>query len=555
MVGGVVLAAALAGGGWLYGNQGDPPPKYRTAKVERGPITAAITATGTVNPVITVIVGSQLSGQIVELMADFNTKVKAEQPLARLDTELIEARLLSARADHAAAEAAVAMQRAQIERNAAEIENARAAIDAARAQADRNRALVADAETDRARKEALAKSGAGSAADADRARNAERSAAASLAQAEAQRVSSEAQLRSFEAQARVGVAQLKNLEAAQAQRQAAVRQVEVDLKRSTIRSPIDGVVVQRNVDTGQTVAASLQAPTLFTIAQDLRHMEVHTTVDEADIGRVREAQDVSFTVNAYPSDRFVGRVSQVRLAPTNISNVITYTVVIAADNSQLKLLPGMTATVTIVTDRREEVFKVSNAALRYRPPGTQPAPSAGQAVAAEPGEGGGPSGTGSGGRSGNPQAQAEAMKRTLTETLKLDKGQIEQLDAIFAQSRSEFVALGASGLSADERRIKGRAIREAAASKINAMLNEEQKVKYAELRARTGGSGTGGGSAGGTLWVVGADGLPSAVRVRLGVSDGTTTEIISSQVKVGLEVIIGGGPRGAAPGSGPRLSM
>ena len=565
LLGGVIALAAIGGGGWYYTMQADPPPKYRLAKVERGPITAAITATGTVNPVITVTVGSQLSGQIVELMADFNTLVKAEQPLARLDTEATEARLLSAKADLAAAEAAIVMQRAQIERAAAEIENGRAAIGAARAMADRARHQLADAETDRVRKEALAKTGAGSTADAERALNTERAARASLNQAVAQAEATVAQFHSLEASAKVAVAQLTNLEAAKSQREAAVRVVEVDIKRSTIRSPIDGVIVQRSVDIGQTVAASLQAPVLFSIAQDLRHMEVHTTVDEADIGRVREGLDVTFTVNAYPNDRFVGRVAQVRLAPTNIQNVITYTVVISADNSQLKLLPGMTATVTIVTDRRDEVFKVANAALRYRPPGTAPAQGAQGGAATEPdigppgggsagGQGGG---TGSGRGGGNAQAQAEAMKKTLIESLKLDPSQIEQLDAIFAQSRSEMIALGSSGASAEERRVKARAIREAAAGRIAAMLNEQQKTKYAEIRARAGGGSAGGGPGGvtGTLWIVGPDGLPKAMRIRLGVTDGTTTEIAGQDLKVGLEVIMGGGPKTPpqANSSGPRL--
>ncbi|HJQ57264.1 MAG TPA: efflux RND transporter periplasmic adaptor subunit, partial [Vineibacter sp.] len=321
---GGLLVAAIAGGAYVYASQSEPPPKYRLAKIERGPITSSITATGTVNPVISVIVGSQLSGQIVELKADFNTQVKANQELARLDTELIEARLLSARADLLSAEASVEMQKAQIEKAEADIDNLRA--------------LLATAESDAVRRDSLARTGSGSASDAEKARNAA--------------VSTRAQLRSAEATLKLTQAQLQNSTAAVAQRSAAVKQVEVDIKRSVIRSPIDGVVVQRNVDVGQTVAASLQAPTLFTIAQDLRQMEVHATIDEADIGRVRNGLEVSFTVNAYPNDRFVGKVAQVRLAPTNVQNVITYTVVIAADNGQLKLLPGMTATVTVVADRR-----------------------------------------------------------------------------------------------------------------------------------------------------------------------------------------------------------
>src|SRR5262245_3383142 len=208
IIGGAALVAAIGAGAWYWTTQSDPPPKYRFAKIDRGPITAAITATGTVNPVITVLVGSQLSGQIVELMADFNTLVKAEQPLARLDTEAIEARLLSARADLLAAQAAVVMQKAQIERNAAELENSRAAVNAAKAGTDRARVQHADSEMDRARKEQLARTGAGSAADAERAMNAERAARAALAVAEAQREAAEAAQLSMAATGRVGEAQL-----------------------------------------------------------------------------------------------------------------------------------------------------------------------------------------------------------------------------------------------------------------------------------------------------------------------------------------------------------
>lgn len=513
---GGLLVAAGAVGAYVYSGQAEPPPKYRLAKLERGPITSTITATGTVNPVISVIVGSQLSGQIVELKADFNTPVKADQELARLDTEMIEARLTSARADLLSAEAAVEMQKAQIEKAEADIDNLRA--------------MLATAESDAMRREALARTGSGSASDAEKARNTA--------------VSTRAQLRSAEATLKLAGAQLQNSIAAVAQRKAAVKQVEVDLKRSVIRSPIDGVVVQRNVDVGQTVAASLQAPTLFTIAQDLRLMEVDATVDEADIGRVREGMEVTFTVNAYPNDRFVGKVSQVRLAPTNIQNVITYTVVISADNAQLRLLPGMTATVTIVTDRRENVLKVANAALRYRPPGRGAAPGTGSPP---PGGGTAPAAGGESG-GGNRQAQTEALKRSLIEGLSLDKSQIEELDRIFAQSGAEMRALVVGGASPEERRTKFRQIREAAAKRIEAMLNDEQRRKYAEMRAAQAG-GTPG-----ELHVVAPDGQPKTVRVRVGVTDGTTSEVITRELKPGDEVIVGGGPRNApASDAAPRL--
>ena len=514
LIGGAVLVAVLAGGALALTERGDPPAKYRTVKIERGPITSVITATGTVNPVTTVVVGSQLSGQIVELKADFNTRVKAGQELARIDTELIEAQLQSARADLASAAAAVTMQMAQIEKAAADIENLKATL--------------ATAESEAKRREGLARTGAGSAAEAEKALYAAMSARAAM--------------RASEASLKIAQAQLENLKANVLQRRAAVAQVEVNLKRSVIRAPIDGVVVGRSIDVGQTVAASLQAPTLFTVAQDLRNMQVETTVDEADIGRVRDGQAVTFTVNAYPNDRFRGKVAQVRLAPNNIQNVITYTVVIAADNPDLKLLPGMTATVTIITDRRDDVLKVANAALRWKPPGRAPAPP-------QPGAGGDepPQPTASGGT--NPRAAAEAMKKALTEQLKLTADQQRELDRIFAQSGSEIRAVFQSGAPPDERRAKVRAIREAAATQIAAMLDAEQKTKYAAIRAAAAGVPPA------ELFIVGPDGLAKSVRVRLGVGDGTNTEIITTQLKAGAEVIVGGGPRASTAGSSgpPRL--
>jgi len=520
LIGGFVLIAALAGGAYAFTSGSEPPPKYRTMKVERGPITSVITATGTVNPVTTVVVGSQLSGQIVELKADFNTRVKAGQELARIDTELVEARLLSAKADLASAEAAVVMQVAQIEKAAADIENLKA--------------VLATAESESKRREGLARTGAGSTADAEKALYAAMAA--------------RAQARASEANLRVAEAQLVNLKANVQQRQAAVRQVEVDIKRSVIRAPIDGVVVGRSIDVGQTVAASLASPTLFTVAQDLRQMQVETTVDEADIGRVRDGQDVTFTVNAYPNERFRGKVAQVRLAPNNIQNVITYTVVIAAENPDLKLLPGMTATVTIITDRRDDVLKVANAALRWKPPGRaplQPQPGAGaggdEPQAQPTTQGGAP-------RTANPQAAAEAMKKSLTEQLKLTPDQQKELDRIFAQSGSEIRAVFTSGAPPEERRTKVRAIREAAARQIDAMLDAEQKPKYAAIRAAAAGAPPA------ELFVVGPDGLAKPLRIRLGVGDGTSTEIITTELKAGSEVIVGGGPRPAAPdAAGPRL--
>lgn len=358
---------ALAGVAWLVDARGEGGgPQYRTARVDRGAIIAAVSATGTLNALVTVQVGSQQSGQIRELSADFNTRVRAGQVLARLDSEAIEARLLQAQADLTSARAQVEMQRAAIARAEADILNARA-------NRERADSAAREALRESGRQGALLRSGTAASAAVERAQSSAEQARASLAAAQAQEAATVAALRNAQAQLQVA-------EAAVVQREATVRLMEVELDRAAIRSPIDGVVVQRSIDLGQTVAASFQAPTLFTIAHDLSEMEVWASVDEGDIGRVAPGQEVTFTVAAHPGRTFAGRVKQVRLASQTVSNVVTYTVVIGAANPEQRLLPGMTATVRIITERRADAVRLPTAALRFRPPGARP-PAAGESAA------------------------------------------------------------------------------------------------------------------------------------------------------------------------------
>jgi HlyD family secretion protein len=300
---------------------------YQTAPVTRGPITQAVTATGTLNPVVNVQVGSQVSGNIQKLFADFNSKVKAGDVVAQIDPVLFQATVTQAEGDVAAAQAA---------------------LELARLNAARTQALVAK----------------------------QNSAQSELDQAEAT-------LHQAEANVRI--------------KQGALDKARADLEHCTIKSPVDGVVISRNVDVGQTVAASLQAPVIFTIANDLAKMQIDAAVAEADVGAVEVDQSVDFTVDAFPNRTFHGKVVQVRNAPTTVQNVVTYDSVIAVNNEDLKLKPGMTASVSIIIAHKDNVLKIANAALRYRPSGAAAATpeaqrSSGPRAGSSPHAGGRPAG-------------------------------------------------------------------------------------------------------------------------------------------------------------------
>lgn len=341
------LAAAAGGYAWLkIGNGGGEHPQYRLARAERGPLTAAVAASGTLNAVTTVQVGSQISGQLKEIYADFNTPVKAGQVIARIDPQTFELRVTQARADLDAAQSAVAVARSGLAAQSAEL--------------GRVKVTLADAQRDYERKKALVEKSFISPSELDKART--------LLEATRQ------QLKAVEAQMRVGEAQVRSALAAVKQRESLLKQAQVDLERTIIRAPVDGTVILRNVDAGQTVAASLQAPVLFTIARDLRDMQVEAAIDEADVGRLSPGLPATFTVDAFPRRGFTGEIVQIRKSPVTVQNVVSYTVVISARNPDLALLPGMTANVRIVVEQRENALKVPNAALRFRPAGEVEAP-------------------------------------------------------------------------------------------------------------------------------------------------------------------------------------
>ena len=321
----VIIAAIGAGAGAYYIRHGAPDVQVQTSPVTRGDIIDTVGATGTLQAVTTVQVGSQLSGNIAWLGADFNSIVRKGQVIARLDPSLFEAQLQQARAN---------------------LSQTQASLTKAESDLDQRKVQLQDAQQKYTRAKELAARSLLPQSDLDAAKVAVDMAQAALASQQA-----------TVTQARAAVNQS----------QASVNQNQVNVDHTVITAPIDGIVTQRNVDVGQTVAASMQAPTLFIIAADLTKMQVNANIDEADVGRIRPAQHVTFRVDAYPTETFEGNVSQIRLQPVVVQNVTTYGTVIDVPNAQLKLKPGMTANVKIEIAKRSDVLRVPNAALRFRP--------------------------------------------------------------------------------------------------------------------------------------------------------------------------------------------
>ncbi len=309
----VVAAGAVAGLTFFGGRRNTTPPKYETVKVERGKIVARVTASGTLSALVTVQVGTQVSGRIQDLYVDFNSPVRKGQILAKIDPQFFKAAVEQSKANLAAAEGNLAKSKAQ-------------AVDAHR-QYQRAKTLTEQGQL--------------------------------IAQSD---------LDTADANAQAADAQIQAMEGEVAQARASLYQAEVNLGYTTIASSIDGTVISRNVDVGQTVAASLQAPTLFTIAQDLKKMQVDTNVSEADVGKLSAGMPTLFNVDAFPGENFKGVIRQIRNAPQSVQNVVTYDAVIDVENPDLRLRPGMTANVTFTYAQKDDALKFPNAALRFRPP-------------------------------------------------------------------------------------------------------------------------------------------------------------------------------------------
>ncbi len=372
----VTAVCAVAGlSSWvlLHNNSG---VQYRTATVSHGDINVTISATGNPNAVVTVQVGSQVSGIVMALYADFNTKVTKGQLIARLDPASLQSKVDEAQASLDSARATAANAQAGIQRAQASIQAANATVAAAVANVIKAGVTTQDAKIKGDRRIVLAKEGVLSQEDVDTAEATFHTAAADQDAFTAQQRAAEDNGKVAQADLTVAKAQLTANQAQVKQFEAALRSAQIDLSYTNIKAPVDGVVVSRNVDVGQTVAASLAAPTLFQIAQDLTKMQVDTNVSEADVGRARVGQPATFTVDAYPGRTFMGTVTSIRKAPINVQNVITYDAVVGVSNADLKLFPGMTANVKILVDQRPNVLRVLNAALRYHPASETPLPAA-----------------------------------------------------------------------------------------------------------------------------------------------------------------------------------
>ncbi|MBP7864750.1 MAG: efflux RND transporter periplasmic adaptor subunit [Acidobacteria bacterium] len=576
----LILVAILAVGGYLlyssfFGGKADV--EFTTAAVERGAIRNTVTATGTVQAVLTVQVGTQVSGQIEKLYADYNSVVKHGQLLAEIDPRNFQSQVQNAEASLSAARARVAMAEADIVNQQANLRSARANIEAARATRD-NDALTLRRNTD------LVKGGIAAQSDLDNAKAAADASAARYQQTEAALAQVEAQLRSAKAQ-------LAQAKAQEEQAVAALDQARTNLGYTDIICPVDGVVVSRSVDVGQTVASSLQAPTLFVIANDLTKMQVNASVDEADIGKISDKVDIKFTVDAYPQESFTGKISEIRLNPTTVQNVVTYNVVISVDNSDLKLKPGMTANITMTVEQRENVLRVPNASLRYLPPGMtqekvrelmkeirggfegsegrggrEPAPSAGGTGATAPASpaDGQTAPRGRGRREEAPQTASagtaagkgaalppdvEALlekmrdpnltpeeKRELFGKLRqLPEEQRQLIRARFTEGRggrSQDGVGATGGASGPAGRKPAPAVAEKGAAGLapGQLWDPADKIRFPEPRTRRQRPGI--------VWVMDAGGKPAVRKVVLGITDGANTELVGGDLKEGDKVIV-----------------
>ncbi len=364
MAASLVVLIAL---GAAYYLRGSAQPVYQMTAIDRGDIEAAITATGTVNAVKTVQVGSQVSGNILALYADFNTKVKKGQLVARIDPAIFQARVDQTRAARDSANASVVSARAAIVKAESDIAGAEANVASQKANLVRAQSAVADAKIKNGRRIEMVKQGLIAREEADTYQATYDQAIASLDAAQSAVTAAQSSVASAKAQKDVTQTGLDSAQAQVKQATATLQQAQLDLAHTQILAPVDGTVISRNMDVGQTVAASFQAPTIFQIAQDLTQMQVDTNVDESDVGPIREGQKATFTVDAYPGVIFPGVVNQIRQAPLNVQNVVTYNVVVSLSNTDLKLFPGMTANVRIINGASPNALRLPLAALRFHP--------------------------------------------------------------------------------------------------------------------------------------------------------------------------------------------
>ena len=537
-----VVVAVGAAAAWLLrpgGEAGDVA--YRLAEIERGSLIESVSSTGRLGALGEVELTSQVSGQVLQVLVDFNDPVSAGQVLARLDPEMFEARAAQAQADLAMARANLESDRAAVARAEADVRNAAAAVRSLEAQLETARIDLDAADRELQRQRELFARNVVTAVAVEEAVTRFDQRQAQFDQVRAQLEAQQATLdsrRAALAMARAGIATAE----AQVQRSQAQQNVaRIELSHTEIRSPVDGTVIARNVEPGRTVSTGASAGPLFTIAQDLRRMQVQVNVDEADIGRIREGQRAAFSVDAYPGREYDGAVRQVRHAAETVQNVVTYTVVVSAANDDLSLLPGMTATARIVLDERSDALRVPNAALRYAPAGFVEGASAdaGPPVAVAgrtPGPGVGARGAAGGGPPGGFAPQQLAA-------LDLSEDQQRRLSETMAAARQDAAGLRERGAAPEE-------IRERIAAAALAVLTPEQR---AALQGAAAGQPRAPASTRAVrparVFVVGADGAPKPVAIRIGLTDGGFTELVAGDLDAGAQVIVGS--NGTAPAETP----
>lgn len=490
----IVVALGAGGFYWVKHGKADASSGYRTETVQRGDIRVAISSTGTLSAISTVTVGSQISGQVTDVLVDFNSPVKKGDVLARIDPSTY---------------------RAQFEQGSAQIASAKAQLQLVQATL-RNATLDFQRKQELAGKNLIAKS------DLDQSR-------AALDQARAQMQSAEASIR---------------------QQTASLQNVQVNIDRAVIRSPVDGVVLTRKIEPGQTVAANFSAPELFTIAEDLSKMKIELAVDESDIGQVKVGQTVSFTADAFQGRQFKGKVEQVRLAATTTNNVVTYPVIVTVDNSDGTLLPGLTVNAEIEVSKRDNVLKLGNAALRFKPAEGSPLAEMRPEGMGGPQQGGGRSGQGAG----------DDLKK-LAQTLKLNPQQQSAFDAALAEMQKQQAERAAkwqqsSGQQGGGNRLFGGGMRfgpsggganPAMLAQMRARMRDRMNQQFAGFVATLDDAQRG-------AWAEGLDaqlnakrvlvyklvnGKPEAVMAKLGASDGSTTEVSGSAIQDGDQIISG----------------
>jgi HlyD family secretion protein len=534
----VVMLVACTGAAFLYWGRDWMPSSqktrasYRTVAVERKDMVNSVSAIGALSAVITVEVGTEVSGQIKELLVDFNSPVNAGQIIAKIDPKSYQTLVRQAEAELAMSKARLETKKAEIPRYRAEIENAEANLAAAQAQAKKAHVSYENAQRNFERQKSLAKQNLIAKNDYDKVLTNLDETAAIAEQFIAQVRAARSRVVSAKANEAIAHSSIKEVEAQIQLGLAVLDKRRVDLENTIIRSPVDGVIIDRPVDVGQTVAASLQAPTLFTIAQDLRKMQVSTYVDEADIGQIRQAQKARFTVDAYGSRKFIGSVTQIRKMGKSVQNVVTYEVIISADNPDLSLMPGMTADVEIILVRKPDVLAVANAALRFTPEdlnNDKADPSTRAESSSLTSESNLLRGDGSGGR-----IDLEERIRRYTERLNLSPSQVDQLRKKLQQIREKARAAFLSVDQSSPRAMTGlrEKVRKESLAAILSILNADQQELFAsmiaEKRPRHG-----------TLWHLDDNGNLEPIRVTLGVSDATHSEISGDQVSEGMAVVTG----------------